>query len=77
MDTMMLDQVLTTAAALPVDQQEMLEDLLRKRRIDAWRRETAAEAKAAARALRSGKLKPLPVEDVIARLRTGLVREAD
>jgi hypothetical protein len=77
MKTAVLDQVLASAAALPVDQQEMLEDLLSKRRIEAWRRETATEARSAARALRSGKLKPQPVEDVIARLRSGLVIEAD
>jgi hypothetical protein len=64
-----LDRVLTEAEALPAEEQEMLESLLRQRRIEAWRQETAAEAKKAAKAFRSGKLKSQSVENVIARLR--------
>jgi len=55
---------------LPADEQEKLENLLRKRRIEAWRIETASEARKAVKALRSGKLKAESVEGVIARLRT-------
>jgi hypothetical protein len=33
---------LTEAGSLPADEQAMLEDLLRKRRLEAWRNETAA-----------------------------------
>jgi len=69
MNALTLDQVLTDAENLPLDEREMLEDLLRKRRIDSWRAETAAAAKTAAAAFRAGKLKPQPVEDIIARLR--------
>ena len=47
MATLTLDRVLTDAEALPADEQEMLEGLLRQRRIEAWRRETAAAAKEA------------------------------
>lgn len=65
-----LERVLTQAETLSPDEQEMLEDLLRGRRIEVWRAETASEAKKAARAFRSGKLKSQPVADVIARLRT-------
>jgi len=68
-----LDKVLASASALPEDQQDMLADLMRRRRVEAWRRATAAEARVAARSLRSGKLKPVPVEDAIARL----AREVD
>lgn len=68
MPTLTLDRVLTEAEALPEDEQAMLEELLRGRRIETWRRDTAAEAKKAARAFRSGKLKMQPVESVIARL---------
>lgn len=71
------DEAPTLASALPDDRQERLEVLLRRRRIEAWRRDTAAEAKTAARALRSGKLAPLPVEDGIAGLRAGLLRETN
>ena len=69
MAALTLDRVLTEAEALPADEQEMLESLLRRRRIEAWRRETAAEARKAVKVFRSGKLKGQSVEDVIARLR--------
>jgi hypothetical protein len=64
-----LDRVLTDAEHLPLDEREILEDLLRKRRIEAWRAETAAKAKNAAAAFRSGKLKAQSAESVIASLR--------
>ncbi|MBU6401920.1 MAG: hypothetical protein KGS61_16510 [Verrucomicrobia bacterium] len=54
---------------MPADEQRILEDLLHKRRVEAWRTETANEAKKAAAALRAGKLKPQSTEAVIARLR--------
>lgn len=69
MATLTLDRVLTEAEALPADEQEMLESLLRQRRIEAWRQETAAEAKAAIKSFRAGKLKSQSAESVIARLR--------
>jgi hypothetical protein len=74
---MTLDKVLTYAETLPRDEQEMLEDLLRKRRIEAWRHETAAEASKAVKAFRVGKLKAEPVETVIGRLRAGLRSETE
>ncbi len=64
-----LDLVLTEAEALPKDEREMLESLLRQRRIEAWRQETAVEAKAAIKAFRSGKLKAQSAESLIAGLR--------
>jgi hypothetical protein len=64
-----LDRVLTEAEALPADEQEMLEGLLRQRRIEAWRLETAAEASKTAKAFHAGKLKGQSAENVIARLR--------
>jgi hypothetical protein len=64
-----LDRVLTEAEALPPDEQEMLESLLRRRRIETWRKETAAAAKSAVKAFRSGKLKSQSAEHIIASLR--------
>jgi hypothetical protein len=64
-----LDRVLTDAEHLPSDELEILEDLLRQRRIEAWRMETATQAKNATAAFRAGKLKAQSVESVIARLR--------
>jgi hypothetical protein len=72
-----LDKVLASVEMLPRDEQEMLEDLLRRRRIEAWRRETAAEARKAVKAFRAGKLKAEPVETVIGRLRAGLQAGAE
>ena len=69
MATLTLDRVLTEAEALPADEQEMLESLLRQRRIAAWRQDTAAHAKTAIKAFRSGKLKSQSAENVIAGLR--------
>jgi hypothetical protein len=65
---MTLDRVLTCVEALPPDEQELLEGLLHQRRIEAWRRDTAADARKAVRALRAGKLKSQPAEDAIAGL---------
>ncbi len=77
MITMTLDQVLTFAETLPSDEQEILEGLLRKRRIETWRHETAAEARKAVKAFRAGRLKAESVETVIARLRTERDAEAE
>ena len=63
-----LDRELTEAESLPADEQAMLKDLLRQRRLEAWRRETAADASQAAEDFRTGKLKSQSA-DVIARLR--------
>jgi hypothetical protein len=68
MNALTLDRVLTDAESLPSDEREILEDLLRKRRIEAWRAETVTEAKNAAADFRSGKLKAQSAESVIARL---------
>ncbi len=64
-----LDRVLTEAETLPAEEQEILENLLRRRRIETWRQETAAEAKSAIKAFRSGKLKSQSAENLIASLR--------
>jgi hypothetical protein len=69
MNTPTLDRVLTDAGQLPADEQAILEDLLHQRRIEAWRKETAGEAKKAAAAFRAGKLKARSADGVIARLR--------
>mgnify|MGYP001619184240 CR=1 FL=1 len=47
----------------------MLEELLHKRRVEGWRRETAAAGRKATKAFRAGKLKGQSVETVINQLR--------
>ena len=64
-----LDRVLTEAESLSADEQEILENLLRQRRIETWREETAAAAKSAVKAFRAGKLKSHSAESLIASLR--------
>lgn len=68
MTTLTLDRVLADAGRLPSDEQQILEELLRQRRIEAWRTETAAEANKSAAAFRAGKLKARTAGAVIARL---------
>ncbi|HEY3323627.1 MAG TPA: hypothetical protein VGP72_24445 [Planctomycetota bacterium] len=67
-----LDRVLTEVEALSAEDQALLEELLHKRRIEAWREETAASARRAVKALRRGKLKPQSPKDVVTALRSGL-----
>jgi len=69
MSAITLDRVLTEAETLPADDRAMLEELLRRRRIESWRADTAAEAAKAAKAFRAGKLKAQTAESIIARLR--------
>jgi hypothetical protein len=69
MATITFDRVLAGVEALPADEQAMLEELLHRRRIETWRNETAAEALAATKAFRSGKLKSASADKIIARLR--------
>jgi hypothetical protein len=72
MDMLTLDRVLTEVEALSAEEQSILEDLLHKRRIEAWRKETAKEAKKTVKALQAGKLRAQQSKDVIAALRSGL-----
>ena len=67
-----LDQVLEYVQALPADEQDLLAELLHKRRIEAWREETAQYARESARAFQAGHLKSLSAKKVTARLRASL-----
>lgn len=67
-----LDQALETVMQLPLDQQEMLIEILRNRHIEQHREEIARDAKELLQLFREGKLKPQPVEEIIADLRQSL-----
>lgn len=54
---------------LPLEQQEMLLEIIRKRRIEVDRREMAKDAEASIAAFHAGKLKPQSADEVIAELR--------
>ncbi|GDY20356.1 hypothetical protein LBMAG56_17010 [Verrucomicrobiota bacterium] len=68
MATATLNEALTLFGQLSGEDQEMMLEIARKRRIEAWRKETAAYAKKALRDYRSGKLKAEPVEEMLQRL---------
>lgn len=66
------NDVLDKATALPPDEQEMLIDILQKRRGEEWRRELAADIGRARRELAAGKLRIEPHGAMKRRLRRGL-----
>ena len=72
MNATTFDQILSSAADLPDEEQELLADLLRKRRIEKWREETAAEGRRAVKAFRAGKLKAHSADRTIDDLRASL-----
>jgi hypothetical protein len=72
-----LNQVLETAMQLPLDQQEMLIEILQHRHIEQRREEIARDAKESLQLFREGKLKPQPVEEIIAELRQSIVQSCD
>ncbi|HWF19057.1 MAG TPA: hypothetical protein VG754_07300 [Verrucomicrobiae bacterium] len=76
MAALTLDQVLTYAESLPAEEQEILADLLKKRRIAAWREETGTYARETVTAYQVGKLKAQPANSVISRLRSGLKKSS-
>ncbi|NBC46651.1 MAG: hypothetical protein GVY22_01395 [Gammaproteobacteria bacterium] len=71
-DTVTLDDAIATASRLPLEQQEMLVEILRHRHIDARRREIAEEAQQALALFRSGQLTAQSAEDALATLQKDL-----
>jgi len=69
--TMTFEQVVETIRQFPVEQQEMLIDLIRGWRTEARRREIARDAQESLAAFRSGQLEPQSAQEVIAELSEG------
>jgi hypothetical protein len=67
-----LDQALDTVMQLPPDQQEMLIQLMKNRRIEARREEIAQEAKSSIATFHAGQLAPQTAEEAISELRQSL-----
>lgn len=67
-----LNQVLETAMQLPLEQQEMLIEILRHRYIEQRREEIARDAKKSLQLFREGKAKPKPLEEIITELRQSI-----
>jgi hypothetical protein len=72
MPAVTLERVLTEAESLPPEERQLLEELLRRQRIERWRQDTAVDARQARQAWQNGELQAEPVERVIERLRAGL-----
>jgi len=66
-----LDHALDTVQQLPLDQQEMLLEIIRSRQIARRRREIAQDAQESLVAFRAGKLKPAPLKDIVKGLHEG------
>jgi hypothetical protein len=67
-----LDQAIDTVMQLPLEQQEMLIEIVRSRHIENRRREIAKDAQESIAAFHAGKLKPQPVNEIITELRQSL-----
>lgn len=67
-----LDQALDIAMQLPLEQQEMLLEILKRRQSERNRREMAADAQASIAEFRAGYLAAQSAEDVIAELHRSL-----
>ncbi|MBI4659810.1 MAG: hypothetical protein HY735_13300 [Verrucomicrobia bacterium] len=72
MGTTPFGDVLDRASALSLEEQEMLIEVLRKRRAEAWRKELAADIAQARRDLAAGRLKIESHEKMKRRLRKSL-----
>lgn len=70
-----LDQVIDSAMQLPLEQQEMLLEILQSHQIEARRLEMARDAQESLAAFRAGKLKGQTAAEIIVDLRKAL--EAD
>ncbi len=67
-----LDQAIDTVRQLPLDQQEMLLDIIRNRHIEQRREEIASDARKSIEAFQAGHLKPQPIDAIITELQQSL-----
>jgi hypothetical protein len=72
---MTLEQALMTVNELPIEQREMLIEIVKNQMIESYRDEIAQNAKEAREAFQRGELKPQPLEDIINELRTLLTED--
>nr|WP_287731360.1 hypothetical protein [Microcystis sp. M090S1] len=59
-----------TVNELPIEQREMLIEIVKNQMIESYRDEIARNAKEAREAFQIGELKPQPLEDIIDELKT-------
>jgi hypothetical protein len=77
MNEITLDEALDTVMQLPLEQQEMLLEIIHGRHIENRRLEMARDAQASIAAFRAGQLKPQSAADIIAELRLSLIDEEE
>lgn len=70
-----LEEALKTVNQLPVEQREMLLEIVKNQMIEAHREEIAQNAKEARSAFQRGELKPQPLEDIISELKATLTED--
>lgn len=66
--TVTLNQALEIFGKLSLEDQEMMLEIARKRRIESWRKDVAAYARKTRKDVAAGKLKPEPLHKALARL---------
>ena len=72
MTTITLNQAIDTVMQLSFEQREMLLDIIHRRHIESRRQEIAQDAQESIANFQTGKLKPQPVNKIIAELRQSL-----
>ncbi len=72
-----LDQALDVVMQLEDEQKDMLLEILQRRRVEDRRREIAANAQEATRALRAGELRAETADELIRRLHASLRTTSD
>lgn len=69
---MTLEIALDAANQLPLEQREMLEQILQRQRIEEWRRQLAKDAHEATQVFHAGQYSPMTADEVMASLRADL-----
>ena len=72
MSLITLDQAIDAVMQLPLEQQEMLIDIVRSRHIESRRRDMAKDAQESLAAFHAGALKAQPLREIITELRQSL-----
>jgi hypothetical protein len=67
-----LEEAILTVNQLPLEQREMLLEIVKNQMIETRREEIAQDAKEAIAAFHRGELKPQPIENIISELRATL-----
>ncbi|MBD2149030.1 hypothetical protein H6F44_02650 [Pseudanabaena sp. FACHB-1277] len=70
-----LEEAISTVNQLPIEQREMLLEIVKNQMIEAQREEIAKDAKEAIAAFRRGDLKPQPIENIISELQATLTED--